>query len=76
MSSNGAVGVPLTLDDFDTLGGDIPLLANIMPSGEYLMEDPQMTEAVLNYLEEGKTGDRVRSQKYTVDFIDYCLRLL
>lgn len=43
---------------------------------EYLMEDPQMTEAVLNYLEEGKTGDRVRSQKYTVDFIDYCLRLL
>lgn len=40
------------------------------------MEDPQMTEAVLNYLEEGKTGDRVRSQKYTVDFIDYCLRLL
>ena len=35
-----------------------------------------MTEAVLNYLEEGKTGDRVSSQKYTVDFIDYCLRLL
>ncbi|WP_086617113.1 IlvD/Edd family dehydratase [Erythrobacter tepidarius] len=35
----GRVGVPLTLDDFDRLGGAMPLLANIMPSGEYLMED-------------------------------------
>jgi dihydroxy-acid dehydratase len=35
----GRVGVPLSLDDFDALGGDMPLLANIMPSGEYLMED-------------------------------------
>ncbi|MFN3863585.1 MAG: IlvD/Edd family dehydratase [Erythrobacter sp.] len=35
----GRVGVPLTLDDFDALGGQMPLLANIMPSGEYLMED-------------------------------------
>jgi dihydroxy-acid dehydratase len=35
----GRVGVPLSLDDFDVLGEDIPLLANIMPSGEYLMED-------------------------------------
>ena len=35
----GRLGVPLTLDDFDRLGGTMPLLANIMPSGEYLMED-------------------------------------
>jgi dihydroxy-acid dehydratase len=35
----GRVGVPLSLDDFDALGGAMPLLANIMPSGEYLMED-------------------------------------
>lgn len=35
----GRVGVELTLDDFDRLAGDMPLLANIMPSGEYLMED-------------------------------------
>lgn len=43
---------------------------------EYLMEDPGLTDALLHYLEEGKSSDRVRSQKYTLDFIDYCLRLL
>lgn len=35
----GRVGVKLTLDDFDQLAGDMPLLANIMPSGRFLMED-------------------------------------
>lgn len=35
----GRVGVELTLDDFDRLAGDMPLLANIMPSGQFLMED-------------------------------------
>ncbi|MEY4237482.1 MAG: hypothetical protein RL339_83, partial [Pseudomonadota bacterium] len=35
----GRVGVELTLQDFDDLAGDVPLLANIMPSGAYLMED-------------------------------------
>jgi dihydroxy-acid dehydratase len=32
-------GVPLTLDDFDVLARVTPLLANIRPSGQYLMED-------------------------------------
>lgn len=35
----GRVGVNLTLDDFDRLGSRLPLLANLMPAGEYLMED-------------------------------------
>ena len=35
----GRIGVDLTLDDFDRLGSDMPLLLNLMPSGEYLMED-------------------------------------
>lgn len=33
------IGVDLALDDFDTLGSQIPLLVNLMPSGKYLMED-------------------------------------
>jgi len=33
------VGVPLDLDDFDTLVRDVPTLVNLMPSGTYLMED-------------------------------------
>jgi L-arabonate dehydrase len=35
----GRLGVPLTLDDFDTLAQDVPTLVNLMPSGKYLMED-------------------------------------
>ena len=35
----GRLGVHLELDDFDRLGHDLPLLVNLMPSGEYLMED-------------------------------------
>jgi dihydroxy-acid dehydratase len=35
----GRMGVELNLEDFDTLGSKIPLLANLKPSGSYLMED-------------------------------------
>lgn len=35
----GRIGVPLDLEDFDDIGSKIPLLVNLMPSGEYLMED-------------------------------------
>lgn len=43
---------------------------------EYLMADAGLTETLLRYLAEDKAADRVRSKKYTLDFIDYCLRLL
>ncbi len=33
------VGVPLTLDDWDRLGRDVPTLADVMPSGRFMMED-------------------------------------
>ncbi|GIK86088.1 MAG: dihydroxy-acid dehydratase [Betaproteobacteria bacterium] len=32
-------GIPLTLDDMDAAGRRIPVLANLFPSGEYLMEE-------------------------------------
>jgi dihydroxy-acid dehydratase len=35
----GRAGVNLTLDDFDRLGSRIPLLVNLLPAGEHLMED-------------------------------------
>ncbi|MCL2585492.1 MAG: dihydroxy-acid dehydratase [Streptosporangiales bacterium] len=35
----GRAGVDLTLDDFDTISRRVPWLANLKPSGEYLMED-------------------------------------
>jgi dihydroxy-acid dehydratase len=33
------IGVDVSLDDWDRLGRDIPCLLNLMPSGQYLMED-------------------------------------
>ena len=35
----GRIGVDLDLQDFDDLGSRIPLLVNLKPSGNYLMED-------------------------------------
>jgi dihydroxy-acid dehydratase len=35
----GRLGVPLTLADFDRLSSEIPLLVDLQPSGQYLMED-------------------------------------
>jgi len=35
----GRIGIDLQLEDFDEIGSHIPLLVNLMPSGEYLMED-------------------------------------
>lgn len=33
------IGVSLTLEDFDALTKEVPLLVNLQPSGHYLMED-------------------------------------
>ena len=35
----GRLGVPLTLDDFDRTGADVPLLVDLQPAGRFLMED-------------------------------------
>jgi dihydroxy-acid dehydratase len=35
----GRAGVALTLEDFDEIGGRVPVLADVRPVGRYLMED-------------------------------------
>ena len=50
-----AVDVPLTLDDFQTMSDQTPLLADLKPSGKYLMEDLHAVggvPAVMKYLLE------------------------
>ncbi len=32
-------GVPLTIDDFDRISREVPVIANVRPAGEFLMED-------------------------------------
>lgn len=50
-----AVGVPLTIDDFQTVSNRIPFLADLKPSGKYVMEDLHNVggiPAVMKYLLE------------------------
>ena len=35
----GRIGVDFTIDDWDTLGRDVPTIVDLMPSGRFLMED-------------------------------------
>jgi dihydroxy-acid dehydratase len=35
----GRLGIDLTVDDFDRIGADVPLLVNLQPAGAYLMDD-------------------------------------
>lgn len=35
----GRLGIPLTLEDFDEAGAGVPVLANLQPSGMFLMDD-------------------------------------
>jgi dihydroxyacid dehydratase/phosphogluconate dehydratase len=56
----GRVGVPLRLDDFDEISRCTPLLANLRPSGEYLVEQLYHAggvQAVLRELAPPLQGD-------------------
>lgn len=35
----GRLGIDLTIDDFDRIGEQVPLLVNLQPAGRYLMDD-------------------------------------
>ncbi len=55
----GRIGVPLSLEDFDKIGSNIPLLLNLQPSGKALMEDyyyagglPVILNELKNHLHE------------------------
>jgi len=50
-----AVGVPLTIEDFQAVSNRVPFLADLKPSGKYVMEDLHNaggTPAVMKYLLE------------------------
>ncbi|HEX3388768.1 MAG TPA: IlvD/Edd family dehydratase [Streptosporangiaceae bacterium] len=48
----GRAGVPLSLDDFDTLGASVPLLVDLAPAGRYLMDDLHRAGGLLAVLRE------------------------
>ena len=50
----GRLGIKLSLDDFDKTGSKVPLLANLQPAGQYLMEDFFRAGGLLALLKELK----------------------
>ncbi len=80
----GRAGIPLTIDRFDELSRKTPLLANVRPSGKYLMEDfyyagglPALLKALSSHLDlrcrtvTGKTlGENIATaENYNADVI-------
>lgn len=76
----GRIGVDLKIDDFDALSRDIPLVANLQPSGKYFMEDmyyagglPAVMNSILSKLHKdtltvnGKTIEENVSKCETMD---------
>src|SRR5689334_19611038 len=61
----GRIGVPLSLDDWDRLGREMPCLVNLMPSGKYLMEDFYYAGGLPVVIRE--IGDRIHKDALTVN---------
>src|SRR5579871_6434006 len=61
----GRVGVKLDLQDFDTLGHDLPLLVDLMPSGRFLMEDFYYAGGIPAVVRE--LGDLIHRDALTVN---------
>lgn len=58
-------GVPLDLEEFDAIGRDVPVLANVRPSGKkYLMEDFFYAGGLLGLM--NKLGDKLDRSAITV----------
>lgn len=48
----GRLGIDLTLDDFDRIGARVPLLVDLQPAGQFLMEDLHRAGGLLAVLRE------------------------
>ena len=68
----GRLGIDLTLEDFDAEGRGVPVMANLQPSGTYLMDDLYRAGGVLALLSQVK--DLLHPEPITVTgkpLVDY-----
>ena len=63
----GRLGIELNLGDWDALGANIPCLVNLMPSGEYLMEDFFYAGGLPVVLRELGTSQQLHRDAITVN---------
>ncbi|MFJ9633921.1 IlvD/Edd family dehydratase [Streptomyces sp. NPDC101175] len=61
----GRLGVDLTLDDFDRIGSRVPVLADLLPAGRFLMDDLYRAGGLLAVLREVR--DLLDPEGLTVD---------
>ncbi|MBT2486502.1 MULTISPECIES: IlvD/Edd family dehydratase [unclassified Microbacterium] len=68
----GRLGVDLSVDDFDRIGAEVPLLVNLQPAGTYLMDDLYRAGGFLAVMKE--VGDLLDPDALTITgrpFVDY-----
>jgi dihydroxy-acid dehydratase len=61
------IGVELAIEDFETVGYDVPLLVNMQPAGDYLGEDYYRAGGLPAVLHELLTAGRLHGDARTVN---------
>ena len=61
------VGVPLTVEDWENVGYDVPLLVNMQPAGEYLGEDYYRAGGLPAVLHELHAAGRLHGDALTIN---------
>jgi dihydroxy-acid dehydratase len=61
------IGVPLTIEDWETIGYDVPLLVNMQPAGEYLGEEYFRAGGLPAVMHELLQARRLRGDARTVN---------
>jgi dihydroxy-acid dehydratase len=63
----GRLGVDFSLDDWDSLGKDVPTIVDLMPSGRFLMEDFYYAGGLPVVLKTLGDGDLLNKEALTVN---------
>src|SRR5215468_3001083 len=61
------VGVPLAIDDWETIGHEVPLLVNMQPAGKYLGEEYYHAGGLPAVLHELMAGGRIHAHARTIN---------
>src|SRR5215218_5737764 len=61
------IGVPLSIEDWETIGYDVPLLVNMMPAGKYLGEEYYRAGGLPAVLHELMQAGRIHADALTIN---------
>ena len=61
------IGVPLTIEDWQTVGYDVPLLVNMQPAGKYLGEEYYRAGGLPAVMRELLDAGRIHADAFTIN---------